>query len=574
MKHKLSVSLTLALILAMLVTTLALADNVENNVVSLPASITLQAGIASSYVDVQFWIQPTSNDGDPQCNFDTSAEQLTFTINTPSGVLATPSSLTFNKCKEGGNNNAQTVRFAASALATPGNISFTTTFNNSGGSFNYNNAVFYVNVVPGDATPPVISYALTGTMGDNSWYTTDVFVDWTVTDPESAYTIDSGCVATTIDYDTAGITLGCAATSTGGTNSQSVTIKRDATPPSISGSAAPAPNGAGWNNTDVTVSFSCSDGMSGVASCGPNQTLSSEGAGQSATGTAADNAGNSASTTVGGINIDKTAPTVNASVSPVANANGWNNTNVTVTFSSSDGLSGIASCDAPIVLNSEGASQSASGSCTDLAGNSASATASGINIDKTPPTFGACPAGGPFLLNSGLQPVGPISVDASISGLNAGASTLSGSVDTSSIGLKTITFTAVDNADNSSTKSCSYSVIYNWTGFFRPVDNLPIWNKVKAGSAIPVKFSLSGNQGLAIFAAGYPKSQVIACDATAPVDGIEETVTAGGSSLSYDALVDQYVYVWKTEKSWTGCRQLVVRLIDGMEYRANFNFTK
>jgi hypothetical protein len=30
--------------------------------------------------------------------------------------------------------------------------------------------------------------------------------------------------------------------------------------------------------------------------------------------------------------------------------------------------------------------------------------------------------------------------------------------------------------------------------------------------------------------------------------------------------------VWKTEKSWTGCRQLVVRLNDGMEYKANFKF--
>jgi hypothetical protein len=58
---------------------------------------------------------------------------------------------------------------------------------------------------------------------------------------------------------------------------------------------------------------------------------------------------------------------------------------------------------------------------------------------------------------------------------------------------------------------------------------------VKAGSAVPVKFSLSGDQGLNIFEAGYPKSQQIACDSTATVDGIEQTVTAGSSSLSYDA---------------------------------------
>lgn len=96
---------------------------------------------------------------------------------------------------------------------------------------------------------------------------------------------------------------------------------------------------------------------------------------------------------------------------------------------------------------------------------------------------------------------------------------------------------------------------------------------VKAGSAVPVKFSLSGDQGLNIFEAGYPKSQQIACDSTATVDGIEQTVTAGSSSLSYDATTDTYTYVWKTEKAWAGtCRQLVVKLNDGTFHRANFKF--
>ena len=95
----------------------------------------------------------------------------------------------------------------------------------------------------------------------------------------------------------------------------------------------------------------------------------------------------------------------------------------------------------------------------------------------------------------------------------------------------------------------------------------------KAGSAIAVKFSLGGNQGLDILAAGYPKSQTIPCDSTAPVDGIEQTVAAGGSSLSYDSTSGLYTYVWKTDKSWVGtCRQLVVTLKDGTAHRANFTF--
>ena len=571
MKQKFSVSLSLALVLAMLVTSLALADQVINTIDTTidPAleSRTIDAG-SSTTVGYYIKNQNTSQGGDPvnQCNV-AGGFPATVTLNVPSGVTASPSSLVFTDC-----DVTQYITFSSS---TPNSYTISVqsvSGGRSGGAWDTAPAAFMLIVnPPADSTPPVITPNVSGTLGDNGWYVSDVTVSWSVVDNESAISSSSGCGPTTINADTAGQTLTCTATSTGGTNSQSVTIKRDATAPTISGSASPAPNGAGWNNSDVAVTFTCGDNLSGVASCGPDQTLSSEGAGQSANGTAFDNAGNSANASVSGINIDKTAPTVSASASPAANANGWNNTNVTVSFSGSDSLSGIASCDVPVTLSGEGAGQSASGSCTDLAGNSASATASGINIDKTSPVFGACPAVGPFILNSGLQLVGPISVDAAISGLNTGASTLSGSVDTSSIGLKTINFTAFDNADNSGIKGCSYSVIYSWAGFFQPID-MGMLNVVKGGSGIPVKFSLSGNQGLGIFAAGYPRSVKINCDVTAPTDDIE-TVTAGGSGLSYDALADQYVYVWKTEKSWANtCRQLQVTLNDGTSHTANFKF--
>jgi hypothetical protein len=106
----------------------------------------------------------------------------------------------------------------------------------------------------------------------------------------------------------------------------------DMVPPTIMGEADPAGNAAGWNNTDVTVSFTCTDADSGVASCSAPTTLTMEGANQSVTGTATDVAGNSASATVSGISIDKTAPTISASRSVAPNAAGWNNTAVTVSF--------------------------------------------------------------------------------------------------------------------------------------------------------------------------------------------------------------------------------------------------
>ncbi len=126
---------------------------------------------------------------------------------------------------------------------------------------------------------------------------------------------------------------------------------------------------------------------------------------------------------------------------------------------------------------------------------------------------------------------------------------------------------------NTNSADVSYRVIYNFAGFFQPVDNLPMVNVATAGSAIPVKFSLAGYQGLGIFAAGYPASGMVACDANEPGTVIEETVNAGGSSLSYDPGSGRYNYVWKTNKAWKGtCRILIARFIDGTDHYAKFKF--
>ena len=118
------------------------------------------------------------------------------------------------------------------------------------------------------------------------------------------------------------------------------------------------------------------------------------------------------------------------------------------------------------------------------------------------------------------------------------------------------------------------SVAYSFSGFFPPVDNLPTLNVVQAGVGVPVRFSLGGDHGLDIFAAGYPVSAKIACGG-APQDVIEETVFVGSSSLSYDASSDTYTYVWKTSKLWANtCQQLMLKLNDGTEHKANFKFVR
>ena len=150
-------------------------------------------------------------------------------------------------------------------------------------------------------------------------------------------------------------------------------------------------------------------------------------------------------------------------------------------------------------------------------------------------------------------------------------------LDTSTVGTKTFTVQASDGAGNTTSVTATYRVVFVVSGFFAPIDHAPVVNKANAGRAIPAVFSLGGNQGLGVFAAGYPISRAVSCQGGAPIDQIEQTVTAGQSSLSYDAKTGRYSYVWKTEKTWGSapggpCRELILRFVDGSQLHALFTF--
>jgi len=280
-----------------------------------------------------------------------------------------------------------------------------------------------------------------------------------------------------------------------------------------------------------------------------------------------------------------TTPTATPDRSPdYSGGGGWFLGSVTVSYSGStdpnlqDGSAGSDNItySAADVLNSSGAN-AYSGTATDAAGNESAAASGSLNVDVNKPIVQVTCPSGPVTQNSS-QTASYTASDPGESGIASGAS---GTValDTSQVGTYTATVpagTAVDNVGRgSAAATCQYSVVYNWTGFFRPVDNPEVLNTVKAGSAIPVKFSLAGDQGLDILAADYPTSNKINCLNSADMDSIEETMTAGGSTLKYDATADQYVYVWKTDKSWAGkCRQLNVTLDDGTSHVANFKLMK
>ena len=141
------------------------------------------------------------------------------------------------------------------------------------------------------------------------------------------------------------------------------------------------------------------------------------------------------------------------------------------------------------------------------------------------------------------------------------------------VGSTLVTLTVEDSSGATASCTGTVTVLYNFTGFFQPIENDGTVNIVKAGSSVPVKFSLDGNKGLNIFAPGSPTSWQTTCDYSSNTSTMEETVTAGSSSLTYDALTNQYEYVWKTNKAWKGqCRQLVVTLKDGTIHTSNFQF--
>jgi hypothetical protein len=136
-----------------------------------------------------------------------------------------------------------------------------------------------------------------------------------------------------------------------------------------------------------------------------------------------------------------------------------------------------------------------------------------------------------------------------------------------------VTINVKDKDGGVGSNTATHLVVFKFSGFFRPIDNPPTLNVVKAGWIIPVRFSLDGYQGLNIFAAGYPKSQAIACNAAAQEVTVDETIAASPGLLIYNPFTDRYIYIWKTDKAWAGtCRQLIVKLVDGTSHYANFKF--
>ncbi|MFL6334915.1 MAG: PxKF domain-containing protein [Pyrinomonadaceae bacterium] len=327
-----------------------------------------------------------------------------------------------------------------------------------------------------------------------------------------------------------------------------------------------------------TVNVSVNESATGVGSAANPRIITR-------TYTANDNHGNSASAVQTITVTDGTPPTITAP----ANVTAYTGpgavscdavvSNATLgTASASDNCAGVTVARSPTGNTFPVGTTTVTWTATDAVGNTATATQQVTVIDNTPPVITPpadvvvyLPLNSTATSRTVTYPNPATATDNCGGSISIGYSPASGSVFP--VGPTTVTITATDSHGNSSTATFTVTVLYNFTGFFSPVDNPPTLNVVNAGRAIPVKFSLSGNKGLGIFAADSPYTVAINCDGSAPQSDVTETVNAGSSSLSYNSGSDQYNYVWKTDSSWANtCRQLVVKLNDGSTHTANFKF--
>ena len=276
------------------------------------------------------------------------------------------------------------------------------------------------------------------------------------------------------------------------------------------------------------------------------------------------------------VKVDNTAPyapTLTADRSPdYAGGGGWYKDSVTVSTTDNgdpqlaDGSagSGVDPASIPVaVTHSTSGPFTDEATVRDLVGNESGAATLATQVDATAPSLSvSCPAS--VLLN-GTAGASVVASDGQ-SGL---ATDPSGTVtiNTATVGPKTVTRTATDNVGHGTTKSCTTVVRYGFSGILQPVN--PDGSSIfKLGSTVPVKFSLTdaGNVPVATAVANLSIAKV-----TNEVDGsyIEATSTAAattGTLFRYDSSGQQYIFNLGTKELSKGTWSLKVTLDDGNSY--------
>jgi hypothetical protein len=237
-----------------------------------------------------------------------------------------------------------------------------------------------------DKDAPVVTGASADRGPDrNGWYNHPLSVQFAGSDATSGI---ASC--TTVPYagpDNASASVSGTCRDVAGNVSAAGTfaLKYDATAPSVSASAARAPDSNGWYSHPVGVGFSGTDAGSGLDSCtGAASYSGPDTAGTTISGTCTDAAGNSAGASLT-LRYDATPPTVTVTPEREPDSGGWYNRPVAVSFAGADGLSGLAGCDGPKTYSGpDVGAATVTGGCRDNAGNAATGSLD-LRYDATPP---------------------------------------------------------------------------------------------------------------------------------------------------------------------------------------------
>jgi hypothetical protein len=248
------VVLTTALLLAL--TSIALADNVQNDITA-GGNDTFYVGGSTT---VNYRITANSGDGQAGCNAaDGSAATVTIMIPSGADVVATPSSLTFSSC----GTNKQTV-FTSN---TAGDYDITVSVSDTGtGTYNTNPAKFTLHVLSGDTTPPTLTVPADITAEATSASGAVVIFSATATDlvdpsPVVTCTPPSGST-----FPLGATTVSCTAQDASGNTSDAKTFKVtvvDTTPPTLTLPADITEEATSASGAVVTFSATATDLVDG-----------------------------------------------------------------------------------------------------------------------------------------------------------------------------------------------------------------------------------------------------------------------------------------------------------------------
>jgi hypothetical protein len=127
---------------------------------------------------------------------------------------------------------------------------------------------------------------------------------------------------------------------------------------------------------------------------------------------------------------------------------------------------------------------------------------------------------------------------------------------------------AENEAGGTATASVTYRVIYRFD-YIGPILEHPATNFANAGQRIKVRFTMYGEFGKNVIK-GWPRHRRVDCGTGAPLSRL---TTGRIKTFRYVSSVNQYMLAWNTNSAWDGtCRDFVVRLRDGTQRTAHFNF--